>query len=69
MKKPNKYKDAMSAREVAVLIEDLRSNFRTFGEGLSMLREKVDSIANALANIMERITAIESRLTRLENKR
>ena len=68
MKKDTKDKTTMTAREVAVLIEDLRSQFRVFGEGLTGLREKVDSIANALANVIERITAIELRLTRLETK-
>jgi hypothetical protein len=69
MKKENKEtKNTMTAREVAVLIEDLRSQFRIFGEGLTALREKVDSIANALANVIERITTIELRLTRLESK-
>ena len=67
--KYGKEKSSMSTTEVGVLIEDLKSNFRTFGEGLTMLREKIDSVANALANTMERITTIESRLTRLENKR
>ena len=68
MKKADKDKTTMTAREVAVLIEDLRGQFRVFGEGLTALREKVDSIANALANVMGRITAIELRLTRLETK-
>ena len=70
MKKESKEtKNTMTAREVAVLIEDLRSQFRIFGEGLTALREKVDSIANALANVIERITTIELRLSRLESKR
>lgn len=67
--KNSKDKTTMTAREVAVLIEDLRSQFKVFGEGLAALREKVEGIANALANVIERITLIEARLTRLESKR
>ena len=32
----------MDDNKVAVLLEDLRSQFRTFGEGLQMLNDKVD---------------------------
>jgi|GEM_PF-6289709 hypothetical protein len=70
MKKESpKDKTTMTAREVAVLIEDLRSQFRTFGEGLVSLREKVEGINDALGNAMERITTMELRLTHLETKR
>jgi len=68
-KETSKDKTTMTAREVAVLIEDLRSQFKTFGEGLATLREKVEGINEALGNTMERITNIELRLTHLETKR
>ena len=33
----------MDDNKVAVLLEDLMSQFRTFGEGLQMLNEKMDT--------------------------
>ena len=33
----------MDDKRVAVLLEDLMSQFRTFGEGLQMLNEKMDA--------------------------
>lgn len=33
----------MEDSRVAVLLEDLRSQFRTFGEGLQLLNEKLDA--------------------------
>jgi len=32
----------MDDQKVAVLLEDLRAQFRTFGEGLQLLNDKVD---------------------------
>jgi hypothetical protein len=32
----------MDDNKVAVLLEDLRTQFRTFGEGLQLLNEKLD---------------------------
>jgi hypothetical protein len=34
----------MEDSKVAILLEDIRSQFRVFGEGLQMLNEKVDKI-------------------------
>ena len=65
----DKDKNSMGSREVAVLVEDLRSKFRAFGEGLSSLQEKVDAVSEALAAVMERITAVELRLAHLETKK
>jgi len=69
MKKNAKDKTTMASQEVAILLEDLRSQFGVFGDGLAAIRDKAESIANTLASVMERITAIELRLSRLENKR
>ena len=38
----------MDDNKVAVLLEDLRSQFRTFGEGLQMLNDKVDRLESKL---------------------
>ncbi len=45
MKKQAKKDNKFSPTEVGALIEDLRSQFKVFGEGLKDLREKVDTLA------------------------
>lgn len=45
---------AVEDSKVAVILEDLRSQFRVFGEGLQALNEKVDKIDQKLdAHIVE----------------
>ena len=44
MKKETKARTTMTAQEVAVLIEEFRSQFRIFGEDLSAVKNKVDAI-------------------------
>ena len=68
--KGNKDKTTMPAREVAVLIEDLRSQFRIFGEQLKAVEERlgsrierlenrVEGVATNQARTLERITSLE----------
>jgi len=38
----------MEGNKVAVLLEDLRARFRTFGEGLQLLNNKVDRVEQKL---------------------
>ena len=40
----------MDDQKVAVLIEDLRAQFRAFGEGLQMLNEKMDREFSEIKN-------------------
>ncbi len=61
MKKLAKKDDKFSPTEVGALIEDLRSQFKVFGEGLSDLREKVDTLAgkvDTLAGKVDTLTGI-----------
>ena len=51
----------MEDSKVAVILEDLRSQFRVFGEGLQMLNEKVDQVDN-------KVDALDKRLERHEIK-
>ena len=39
--------------KVAVLLEDLRSQFRTFGEGLQLVSEKIDRVEQKLDSHIE----------------
>ena len=53
----------MDDDKVAVLLEDLRAPFRTFGEGLQMMNEKMDKGFETLNNRMDKL---ETRLDRME---
>ena len=55
----------MDDNKVAVLLEDLMSQFRTFGEGLQLLNDKVD---NGFDSLNGRVDRLESRMDRLEGK-
>jgi septation ring formation regulator EzrA len=55
-KEPHKDKTTMTAREVAVLVEDFRSQFRTFGEKLKSIDDKLDSTMGMVAKNTEDIT-------------
>jgi len=61
--KGNGDKAIMTAREVAVLIEDLKSQFRIFGEQLkaveNRLSDKIEGITSNQAKTLERITSLE----------
>ncbi len=47
----------MDDNKVAVLLEDLRAQFRTFGEGLQLLNDKVDQGFDTLNNRIDRLEA------------
>lgn len=53
----------MDDNKVAVLLEDLRAQFRTFGEGLQLLNDKVDNGFDTLNNRMDKM---ETRMDRME---
>ena len=55
----------MDDNKVAVLLEDLMSQFRTFGEGLQLLNNKVDNGFNSLNG---RVDKLKSKIDRLEGK-
>jgi hypothetical protein len=53
----------MDDNKVSVLLEDLKTQFRTFGEGLQLLNDKVDKGFNTLNNRMDKM---ETRMDRME---
>ncbi|MBU0897493.1 MAG: hypothetical protein KKB76_07735, partial [Candidatus Omnitrophica bacterium] len=59
MKTKKTPKTNFTAREVTVILEDIRSQFRAFGEGLKALSTKVDGIAANQARTLEKVTALE----------
>jgi hypothetical protein len=44
----------MDDNKVAVLLEDLKAQFRTFGEGLQLLNDKVDRVEQKLDTHIEK---------------
>jgi hypothetical protein len=55
----------MDDNKVAVLLEDLRAQFPTFGEELQLMNEKVDNGFNALNG---RVDKLETRMGKFEGK-
>jgi hypothetical protein len=53
----------MDDNKVAVLLEDLKAQFRTFGEGLQLLNDKVEQ---GFETINNRIDKLETRMDRAE---
>jgi hypothetical protein len=47
----------MDDNKVAVLMEDLISQFRTFGEGLQLLNDKVDRVETKVDNLDTKLDA------------
>ena len=54
--------DKFSAREVGVLIEDLRGGFRAVSEVVVPLREDMAEVKQRLTGVEERLTAVEDAL-------
>jgi hypothetical protein len=68
MKKNNSLKpEKFSAREVAVLLEDLRGQFKAFGEGLEALRDDVGGIKVNQAKTLERVTMLEITVRKIQS--
>ena len=68
MKKENpKDKTTMTTREVAVLIEEFRSQFRTFGENLSVVKDKLDALYEDVSKQKEDIFVIKADVNLLKS--
>jgi len=74
-KESSKDKTTMTAREVAVLVEDLLSQFRVFGEGLASIREglstlkdKVESVREGLSTLKDKVESVRENLAALKDK-
>jgi archaellum component FlaC len=53
------------ARRTNVLLEKLSGEFKTFGEGLSIVREKVERMEPKLAWVCEKVAVMEPALNQL----
>ncbi|HEX3048105.1 MAG TPA: hypothetical protein VHY08_25360, partial [Bacillota bacterium] len=47
----------MEDDKVAVILEDLRAQFRTFGDGLQFVREKIDKMDQRIERIEQKLDA------------
>ncbi len=63
-----KSKESFTAMEVGAILEDLRSQFRTFGEQLQATNRHLDVIEAEVARQAERLTMVELRLTSIESR-
>mgnify|MGYP001612617387 CR=1 FL=1 len=67
-KKTPKDKTTMTASEVGVLIESLRSEFRTFNDAIQTINRSLDALEKTAARTWEKITEINLRLIKVEKK-
>ena len=56
-----------SEGQVAVILEEIRDDFKIFGEAQSGLSEKVDNLSEKADGIDERLIRVENRLIRVED--
>jgi hypothetical protein len=68
MKKETKKDNTMTTREVGVLIEALRTEFKAFGDELKTISRRIEGIETTTVRSWEKLTEIDLRLIRLENK-
>lgn len=67
MKKGNN-KKIETRDQYTVVLEDLRSNFKVFGEGLSLLNNKVDKMDGRLDGIDGRLDGMDGRLDGIDDR-
>ncbi|MDW7650372.1 MAG: hypothetical protein SCK29_00930 [Bacillota bacterium] len=58
----------MEDAKVAVILEDLRSQFSVFGEGLQTLNDKVDRIDKKVDALETKVDSLEIKVNVLDNK-
>ena len=58
----------MEDSKVAVILEDLRSQFRVFGEGVQMLNEKVDMLDSKVNALDNKVNVLDKKVDVLDKK-
>lgn len=66
MVKKSTIKKVEQRDQYTVVLEDLRSNFKAFGENLSIVRDKVEHIDLRLARVEEEVLGLRLRLGNIE---
>lgn len=54
-------------REWGVILEDLQSQFRTFGEGLQDVRNRLEGVEERLGRVEIKVNVIESKVNVMES--
>ncbi|PIR40127.1 MAG: hypothetical protein COV33_01375 [Candidatus Zambryskibacteria bacterium CG10_big_fil_rev_8_21_14_0_10_34_34] len=54
--------------QYTVVLEDLRSNFKVFGESLDLVKDKVDSIDKRVDSIDKRVDSIDKRVDSIDKR-
>jgi hypothetical protein len=60
--------DFFTAAEVGVLIEDLRSQFRVFGEGQDIIKNHIDGLETRFDTLERRFDTLEIKVTGIDMK-
>ena len=55
-------------REFKVILEDLQSQFRVFGEGLNDVRNRVERIEDKVDRLDQKVDILDGRVSNLENE-
>ena len=63
----NPSKDNFSPREVAVIIENFQSQFRTFGEGMDAMRAKLNSTFDHVGRLTEDMFVVKTDIRIMKN--
>lgn len=65
-KVPKKGPEYSREREFKVILEDLQSQFRVFGEGLEIVRKGLEDVRDRLGRVENRLERVEVRLDSVE---
>jgi septation ring formation regulator EzrA len=68
MKKKATKPDTFTAREVTVLLEDIRGQFKLFSEKLTAMDDKLDSTMGMVAKNREDFTMLDLKVTGVKGK-
>lgn len=67
-KEPNKLKNERTRDEYTVVLEDLRSNFKVFGEGLSLVRDNVDTLGKKVDNLKTKVDVLDRKVDKIDSR-
>lgn len=56
----------MEDNQVAVLLEDLKAQFRTFGEGLQIVNHKIDNVEQKVDSLQQEVNGLKNEVSGLK---
>ncbi len=60
-----KKRESTPRDQYTVVLEDLRSNFRAFGENLSIVRDRVEQVDNRVGNVEKKLDSHTTMIARV----